>query len=188
MKIAIHQPNFIPWYPFFQKIEAADIFVILSNCQFEKNNFQNRFNMNEKWFTMSTNKGLEKINKKIYVNPNRDWIKIKKTLYNYNLEIFNDCISESLYNTNKNIIKKICKLLNIKTKIVEDYDTNLKGTERLIDICKSLNAKSYISGIGGKKYMESNLFSKHNIELIFQNEKDMIKKPVLEILKEKKYV
>ena len=36
--------------------------------------------------------------------------------------------------------------------------------------------------------MESNLFSKHNIELIFQNEKDMIKKPVLEILKEKKYV
>ena len=59
MKIAIHQPNFMPWYPFFQKVESADIFVILSNCQFEKNNFQNRFNIDDRWYTMSTNKGLE---------------------------------------------------------------------------------------------------------------------------------
>ena len=39
MKIAIHQPNFFPWYPFFEKIKNCDIFIILTHCQFEKNGF-----------------------------------------------------------------------------------------------------------------------------------------------------
>ena len=43
MKIAIHQPNFLPWYPFFQKIKEVDKFIILGNCQFEKNGFQNPY-------------------------------------------------------------------------------------------------------------------------------------------------
>jgi len=153
MIITIHQPNFLPWYPLFQKIESADIFVLLNHCQFEKNNFQNRFNMHGRWLTMSTNKGLEKIIDKKYVTPKRDWIKIKKTLYKFNLDIFDNCISDSLSSTNIAIIKKICNLLDIKTKIITDTDTELKGTERLVDICKSLNATSYISGQGGKKYM-----------------------------------
>ena len=83
MKIAIHQPNFLPWYPFFQKIESVDRFVILVHCQFEKNNFQNRFNLNEKWHTMSVKKGLELINKKLYISPEKDWNKIKINLSEY---------------------------------------------------------------------------------------------------------
>ena len=27
MKIAIHQPNFIPWYPFFQKVKEAAVLI-----------------------------------------------------------------------------------------------------------------------------------------------------------------
>ena len=62
MVISIHQPNFFPWYPFFQKMEMSDKFIILSNCQFEKNGFQNRFNLDSNWHTMSTFKGLVNIN------------------------------------------------------------------------------------------------------------------------------
>ena len=69
MKISIHQPNFVPWYPFFQKIKEADIFIILSNCQFEKNNYQNRFNIIDQWYTMRTKKGLDLIKNKVYVDP-----------------------------------------------------------------------------------------------------------------------
>jgi len=185
MQITIHQPNFMPWYPFFQKIESADVFVLLNHCQFEKNNFQNRFNMNERWFTMGTNKGLESIVDKRYVNPQRDWTKIKKSLYDYNLEIFDECISNSLFETNGNLIRKICKILDIKTEIVSDKDTELKGTARLVEICKSMNATSYISGTSGKSYMDLDMFHSNNIDLVFQNDKDMIKKPVLEILKDK---
>ena len=37
MILAIHQPNFFPWWPYFEKIEQADMFVFLTHCQFEKN-------------------------------------------------------------------------------------------------------------------------------------------------------
>ena len=64
MIVSIHQPNFMPWYPYFQKMQQADIFVVLENCQFEKNGFQNRFNMNNTWYTMSTTRKLIPINEK----------------------------------------------------------------------------------------------------------------------------
>ena len=63
MIITIHQPNFLPWYPLFQKIEGADKFVFLNNAQFQKNNLQNRFNFNDKWHTLSVNSGLDTIKK-----------------------------------------------------------------------------------------------------------------------------
>jgi hypothetical protein len=188
MIISIHQPNFMPWYPFFQKIINSDIFVILTYCQFEKNNYQNRFNMENKWYTMSTYKGLEFIIEKKYVNPDKDWNKIKFNLQDYKLGVFDDCICESLAQTNIAIIKKISNFLNIKTKIVEDYDTHLTGEERLVDICKTHNATTYLSGISGSNYMDFKEFEKNNIEIKFQNEKQMVKKPILKILKELNYV
>lgn len=181
MIVSIHQPNFVPWYPFFQKIQNSDCFIILENCQFEKNNFQNRFNINETWYTMSVKKGLEPISNKIYVNPYSDWEKIKSKLKKYNtiLNNFDSCISENLAETNKKIIFKICELLEIKTKVISDYPTDFKSTERLIHLCKSNNATHYLSGLGGKKYLDLDLFEKNDIKLIFQNETTIEKKPIL---------
>ena len=79
MKIGIHQPNFLPWYPFFQKINDVDIFIILKEPQFEKNNFQNRFSLNDEWYTMSVHKGMMPIKNKEYFNPQEDWEQIKKS-------------------------------------------------------------------------------------------------------------
>lgn len=184
MICSIHQPNFFPWYPYFQKIQKSDVFVILINCQFEKNNFQNRFNIGEKWYTMSTNKGLEPIVNKRYVSNVKDWKTIKGGLHQYSkiLNQFDDCITDNLSITNINIIKKICQMLSIKTEIVTDYPTNLVSTERLVDLCKTYHATTYLSGSSGKNYMDLSLFEQSNIKVEFQEEKDMIKKPILEIL------
>jgi len=182
MKLAIHQPNFMPWYPFFQKIQQSDIFVILQNCQFEKNNFQNRFNIDNQWYTMRVPKTMENIIDKTYINSVYDWNKIKKGFpkLKNKLDVFDDCISESLANTNSKIIMKACEIFNINTKIVFDYPTDLKSTERLIDICKNYGATEYISGTGGKKYLDTSLFEESNIKISFQ--KNMIKKPLVEML------
>ncbi len=42
MRVAIHQPNFLPWPGFFHKWQSADVLVALDTVQFEKNEFQNR--------------------------------------------------------------------------------------------------------------------------------------------------
>jgi len=178
MKIAIHQPNFFPYYPFFQKMQEVDIFVILTNCQFEKNGFQNRFKYNDRWFTMKVNKGLKPIEDKIYVDYKKDWKLIKNNFKN--IEIFDDCISSSLPKTNIEIIKIIKDKLNIKCEIVFDYKTELKSSHRLVDICKKYNAKKYLSGLSGKKYLDINLFG--DIKVLFQDESKMIKKPILDII------
>ena len=66
----------MPWYPFFEKIEQADRFIILSHCQFEKNNFQNRFFFEDFWQTLSVKKGMDDIVYKQYNNVQYDWQKI----------------------------------------------------------------------------------------------------------------
>lgn len=182
MIVSIHQPNFMPWYPFFQKMKQCDIFVILKECQFEKNNFQNRFNIDNFWHTMSVNKGLQPIKDKRYVSYERDWSKIKKRLYMYDLSIFDDYISESLLDTNIEIIKEITKILNINCQIELDFASNLTSTERLVNICKHYGAKKYIAGSGGRNYMDTSKFLDCGIEVEFQNNNDMIKKPILEII------
>ena len=77
---------------------------------------------------------------------------------------------------------KACKLLNINTKIVFDYPTTLKGTSRLVELCKKYKATEYISGIGAKSYLQPELFEKENIKVTYQ--KGLIRKPLFEILNE----
>ena len=69
------------------------------------------------------------------------------------------------------ILKKIFDWLDIKTEIVLESELNITSTssERLLDICKKLGADTYISGIGGKKYLDEKLFENNKIILKYQN-------------------
>ena len=42
MKIAIMQPNFIPWLGFFEPMRAVDTFVLPDDVEFSKNTWHNR--------------------------------------------------------------------------------------------------------------------------------------------------
>ena len=133
MKIAIHQPEHFPYLGFFQKMKAADIFVILDDVQFTKGNFQhrNRFLNNkgkEEWFTIP----LEK-------KPHH------KCLIDINLSSI-----------------KFCKeKLNITTPLIlsSDLEIKTKGSQKLTDICKALAASEYLSGQGAKKYLDESIFN-----------------------------
>ena len=42
MRVAIHQPQYLPWLGYLAKWAAADVFVFLDTVQYEKNGWQNR--------------------------------------------------------------------------------------------------------------------------------------------------
>ncbi|MGO8710493.1 MAG: WbqC family protein [Rhizomicrobium sp.] len=42
MIISIHQPAYLPWLGFFDRIAGSDVFIVLDNVQFERNSFINR--------------------------------------------------------------------------------------------------------------------------------------------------
>src|SRR6185295_10483326 len=42
MIVAIHQPHFLPWQGYFERMQKADVFILLDHVQFERQNYQNR--------------------------------------------------------------------------------------------------------------------------------------------------
>src|SRR5258706_7428566 len=42
MLVAVHQPHFLPWLGYLDRIRRADLFIVLDHVQFERRNFQNR--------------------------------------------------------------------------------------------------------------------------------------------------
>jgi hypothetical protein len=60
--------------------------------------------------------------------------------------------------------------LEIKTPIVSASDLNASGsqTELLVNLCRVVNATTYLSGPGGRRYMDLTLFDQANIEVRFQ--------------------
>ena len=56
MKVAIHQPHFLPWLGYLHRMAQADLFVLLDHVQFERRNYQNRtmirMNGEARWLTV----------------------------------------------------------------------------------------------------------------------------------------
>ncbi|HTV17664.1 MAG TPA: WbqC family protein [Polyangiaceae bacterium] len=42
MIVSIHQPHFLPWLGYFDRMRQSDLFVLLDHVQFERQNYQNR--------------------------------------------------------------------------------------------------------------------------------------------------
>ena len=42
-------------------------------------------------------------------------------------------------------------------------------SQRLLDICKHLDASCYVSGISGKEYLDENIFHNAGIKIIYEN-------------------
>lgn len=159
----------MPWNPFFEKCEQADIFVLLGHVQFEKNNFQNRFKHEDVWRTLSVRQGLEPIREKKYVDSKSDWKRIKMQLPKYVqlLSSFDKHLSDSLWEMNTGIIYDILNRLRIPTEIQTDFPTARKGTDRLIEICKKFGATTYLSGPSGRHYLEVGSFQDAGIRVEF---------------------
>ena len=42
MILAAHQPHYLPWLGYLDKVAKADLFVVMDDLQYEAQNFQNR--------------------------------------------------------------------------------------------------------------------------------------------------
>ena len=188
MKITIHQPEHMPWLGFFHKINMADTYVILDSVQFSKNYFQNRNKIRTAngwcWLTVPVkNKSGQRINEVRIDNSNKRWKKKywDSIFYSYKkARFFNEyskdikTILERDYSyiseLNIELIKKILEFLNININVIKSSDLKVKGksTELLLKICQGLGADTYVSGISGKEYLNTDSFKNNGINVVFQ--------------------
>lgn len=177
MLLAIHQPNFIPWQPFFEKMRAADKFVILTYCQFNREHYQHRFQHEQRWYTMGVQnvRHPDLIRNRVYAKPQEDWQAIKRRLPAHAawFSQFDDLIEASLWRTNYQIILRLAEKLGIaRDKNQLEEPTSLTGTDRLIDLCVRHGATRYLAGRSGAAYMDFQKFTAANIEIVVQDVKN----------------
>lgn len=78
-------------------------------------------------------------------------------------------LNESLSKYNAELIKAMASDLMITPSFVElsSLEINSRSSDLLIDICKSMSADTYLSGPGGKRYLDEKKFSNAGIKLKF---------------------
>jgi len=186
MKISIHQPLFIPWIGYFDKINKADIFVILDHVQYTKGSWINRNKIkmanNEILLTIPVIKtALNTPINAIKIDFSKNWIRkhLDTIKYSYKKAPYFEEIYPILENSymekqeylalfNQKLIEIFCEYLEIHTKIIKSSELNVSGnkSQLLLNICKELKADTYIIGMGGNNnYIDFELFKKNNIKI-----------------------
>jgi len=194
MIVSIHQPNYLPWIKFFHKIIFSDIFIIFDDVQLPRGKsfvLRNKIKMNKgtAWLTVPVkNKSSMLPINEIKLNNDTNWKENhwNKIYQNYSKSKFFNTYkkdfeniflknNEYLMESNLSIIKLILEILDVKMKIKFSSDLEIKsnGTNKILDIIKSVNGDEYYSGTGGgtNRYVmgKEEIFKKQNIKIKFQD-------------------
>ena len=187
MIVAVHQPQYLPWLGYFEKIARADRFVLLDIVQYKKNEFQNRNKIKTgqgwQWLTVPVGYKFPMTIAEVPINNNVNWRNkhMQALISNYTkTPFFNDYRAqfeslfqqdwEKLTDINRATVELIANALGITTPIDDPTDWPLSDdpTGRLVDICKHLKADTYLAGAGGHDYMDMDQFEKAGIRVEFQ--------------------
>ena len=190
MKLAIMQPYIFPYIGYFQLINAADKFVVYDNIQFTKKGWINRnrilVNGKDEYFTIPLKKDSDFLNvdqRKLSDTFKTERIKLLRRItesyrkapeFNSVYTLLESVINndeENLFGFIYQSLQVVCKYLDIKTEFIISsaipIDHQLKAQEKVIAICKAMDATQYINPVGGVELYAKEIFKQNNIELNF---------------------
>lgn len=188
MICAIHQPQYMPWLGYFDKIDQADVFIFLDDVQFKKNEWQNRNKIctaqGSQWITVPVLHDFGQKILDVHIDNKRKWRHdhLRSITLNYSKAPFfskyKDFITEvfesewySLSELNIFLVEGFVKFLGIETTIVRSsaYEVSQDTSERLIDLCKCVSADTYLAGADGPTYMDMDAFKENGITVMTQS-------------------
>lgn len=186
MKVAIMQPYLFPYIGYFQLINIVDKFVLYDDVNYIKKGWINRNNLmvngKKLLFTISLSQASQNklINEIEIVDTFEKFLKTiqinysKAEYYKQTNDLINSILSFSRNNLKdfiKNSIEEILTYIGIESEILVSSELNknnsLKGQDKILEICKILNASSYFNLPGGMDLYDKNKFREAGIELYF---------------------
>mgnify|MGYP006305196201 CR=1 FL=1 len=187
MILSMHQPNFIPWLGYFDKIKKSDVFVILDNVQYprgksvaNRNKIKIAQDSKEIVVPISRPKGYEgKVTYRGVEFGDLKWYKkaLKTIQMNYSRAPFFDYYYtklESLFQMdnfcemNIAFIKFAMDELKIDTPVYllsDSGNVNYFKNDLIIYLCNTNGADVYLSGKGAQKYNDEEKLNAHGIQL-----------------------
>jgi hypothetical protein len=193
MIVAAHQPAYLPWLGYLDKLAKADVFVVMDDLQYEPQNFQNRnrvkINEGATWLTVPLRRGSQGdaiLDKRIDNSArgrhhwaHRTWRTLeihygKTPFFKEYGEELRDVYTRTwdrLIDIDLHMLDLARKWFGITRPIVRASTLGLTGqkTDRIIDMCKKVGAKIYLSGSGGSTgYLDTDAMQKAGISPMWQ--------------------
>jgi len=195
MLVAIHQPTFLPWLGYFDRMLQSDLFVLLDHVQFERRNYQNRtlirLEAEARWLTVPVVQlsQKERIIEKRVDNPSdtaggRWWgpnhfltlrYAYRKApffdLYAPRLRAILEARWDKLVDLNLATLDFLREALGITTPIARSSELAVEGqrSELLLNICKRVGASAFLGGMGGSRgYLDHAAFRDAGMGVVWQ--------------------
>lgn len=187
--ISIHQPQYLPYLGFFHKIVQSDIFIVLDDVRFQKNGLQNRNKIKNnsqagwQWLTVPVRHNFGQLINEVELPDNVNWQRKhwNSIRFNYarapyfadyaeSLEAIYEQEYTSLARLNMDLTLWYLKCLGLEKQIVcaSALDVTGEQSERLVNLCQAVGGDTYLSGPGGKEYMDLEIFGVAGIEVQWQ--------------------
>jgi hypothetical protein len=190
--VGIHQPAYLPWLGYFDRIRSVDLFIYLDTVQFQKGSFQNRNKVltqaGPKWLTVpveTAGKLFDTQLKDLRIDHGQKWqAKHWSTLrMSYaSASAFKQIapVVEPYYGTEWTLLSEMCwemllvfnRILGITTKVVKSSDFGpIEGqkSDLVLNLCRAVGASKYLSGSQGRDYLDMSSFERASIDVEFQH-------------------
>lgn len=193
--VAIHQPNFLPWLGYFDKLARADAFVYLDDVQFSKGaggigSWVNRVRLlvaGKPWWAtvpvVRAYSGLREI-REMEIDDRTPWrgklLRTAEQSYRKapffgeifpRLEAILTLPSGSLLELNLGGLRSISDCLGLdRSRLIASSSLPSTGsaTTRLVSLVRAVDGAAYLCGNGAAEYQQDPLFRDAGLEVIYQ--------------------
>lgn len=188
--ICIHQPDFLPYLGFFDRLLKSDLFVVLDNVQFLRRGWHHRDKIKTlqgvQWLTVPIQKKnrYSQLIKDTKIENGTHWKRkhLSTIEQNYSkapyfrqyiggLQRIYEKSFDYLLDLNMELLQWSMGILgcSIKTVFASSLPVTSTGSLRLVEIVEFLGGTTYLSGTGAKAYLEEELFTARNLAVKWQN-------------------
>ena len=194
MIVTIHQPHLLPWLGYFDRMRKADLFILLDDVQFERQNYQNRVRIKTgqgpQWIIVPVHQRSqeERIGDKTIDNQRegrhrwgrKAFLSLKYAYqgapyfrdYAGLLKEVLDARWEKLVDLDLLLIDFLRQALEIKTPMVRSSELKVPGqkSELVLGLCKAVGADAFLGGLGGSRaYLDEEAFREAGIRVEWQS-------------------
>lgn len=178
MKATIHQPEFLSYLGFFDKVSQCDKLLLLDGVNFRKNYFQNRNRVmghdKPMWLTVPVEKHNHKPINEIRITSEwsrrrEKYLKTLDAVYKnapYKGSVLSELEDiwmedyELLVELNCNLMIWAMKYCGLEkpVELTSFAECTKDKAELIVDLCKHYEVTEYLAGISGKDYLSKNDF------------------------------
>lgn len=190
--VAVHQPNFLPWLGYFDKMQRSEIFILYDDCPLSKPSWTTRVKIKGQgeaaWLTVPvvSKKHSPREIRAIEINDQKPWRrKTERTLIqrygkapcfdeaaDLVFPVLRDMSNEKLADLNISLLERLVNALGIVTQCVRSSSfgqSEARGTGRLVELVRAVDGDCYLCGDGSAEYFKSESFADANLEIAYLN-------------------